>query len=594
MSGRGRPGAHGRSRVTAEFVQGRLVAASVVVMLTFAGGMTGGPGTGGSGGDGESGGGVVLKAPVGTAAEGSIQGGSTGDRASLEAKPAHTPPVLTGSVHALPARNPVVLPAPARDTFALTATSDDAAASVGTDTQGFSVESADLAHGFLTRDRLAPWLRTLGPHGVIRLGGSSTDLVWPAFGAAQEASAPGWAVGGTVDQGDLSQLRRLLDASGWKVTLGAALTPVLHGDVSMDQVVGEAAAARATLGDDLLAVEVGNEFDHVTDLTPATYLGTMKRYRDALEAAGVHVKLAGPSANTAETNEQLDGFVSAALADPDAPVPSELTSHWYPTSNCGTSNASIEALMSAGTHTTARTKLQGIAAIGARLPGVPVVINESNSTACGGQAGVSDTYATSLWSLDYLLEAAQNGVSRINFHTNTAAICGDLRTPESSEYLVSYRYDGAFCAADQAALDADRLSAAPLYYGLWAFRQVPAGRFVALDLADTDLPKLRAYGVESDTGGLTMVLINVQDPAAGTKDAVTLTLPRPYHLGRSVLLTGTGGLASTDASGITLGGRTVSTNGMRSGTPDSTSVPVDGRTTSVTVPPGTAQVISFS
>jgi hypothetical protein len=581
MDERERPGARGRSRVTAEFVQGRLVAASIIVMLAFAGGMGGGPGTRGSGGDGEPGGGVVLNAPVGTAAEGSIRGGSTGDRASLEAKPAHLPPVLTGSVHALPAKNPVVLPAPTRDTFALTATSDDTAASVGTDTQGFSVESADLAHGFLTQDRLAPWLRTLGPHGVIRLGGSSTDLVWPAFGASQEASAPGWAIGGTVDQGDLSQLRRLLDASGWKVTLGAPLTPILHGDVSMDQVVDEAAAARATLGDDLLAVEVGNEFDHVTDLTPAAYLGTMKRYRDALEAAGVHVKLAGPSANTAETNEQLDGFVSAALADPDAPVPSELTSHWYPTSNCGTSNASIEALMSAGTHTTARTKLQGIAAIGARLPGVPVVINESNSTACGGQAGVSDTYATSLWSLDYLLETAQNGVSRINFHTNTAAICGD-------------RYDGAFCAADQAALDAGRLSAAPLYYGLWAFRQVPAGRFVALDLADADLPKLRAYGVESDTGGLTMVLINVQDPAAGTRDAVTLTLPRSYHLGRSVLLTGTGGLASTDASGITLGGRTVSTNGMQSGTPDWTSVPVDGRTTSVTVAPGTAQVISFS
>jgi len=45
----------------------------------------------------------------------------------------------------------------------------------------------------------------------------------------------------------------------------------------------------------------------------------------------------------------------------------------------------------------------------------------------------------------------------------------------------------AFCAADQEELDANQLSATPLYYGLWAFRQVPQGRFVDLDLDDSYL-----------------------------------------------------------------------------------------------------------
>ena len=151
---------------------------------------------------------------------------------------------------------------------------------------------------------------------------------------------------------------------------GAPLTPVLDGDVGVDQVVG-VAAARSALGGDLLSVELGNELDHVTDLTPAAYYDTMTRYRAALDKAGVHVAMAGPSADIAKTNDELDRFVTAAAADPSRPELAELTSHWYPTGHCGTANATIGALLSADTHTTTRTKLEGITAIGARLPACP-------------------------------------------------------------------------------------------------------------------------------------------------------------------------------------------------------------------------------
>jgi len=84
-------------------------------------------------------------------------------------------------------------------------------------------------------------------------------------------------------------------------------------------------------------------------------------------------------------------------------------------------------------------------------------------------------------------DALPRGISKLQFHTNTAAICGDFKPRLSPEYPVSYRYYGAFCAADQEELDANQLSATPLYYGLWAFRQVPQGRFVDLDLDDSYL-----------------------------------------------------------------------------------------------------------
>jgi hypothetical protein len=483
------------------------------------------------------------------------------------------------------------------------------------DFQGFSVESADFAHGFLTEKRMAQRLRTLGP-GVIRLGGYSMDLVWPAFGAWRGVPAPPQAIGGTVDQSDLDSLKGLLEATGWKVTLGAPLKTVVDPskiknpakdpspDVSLDQVVAEVKAAYETLGDDLIGVELGNEYDNVTTLTAAEMWETAKQYQAAIHAAvpPAHVKIAGPSANTAKTNTRLDEFVAAVQAD-EATNPqrvlSELTSHWYPGSHCGSSTATVEGLMSPTTHLNTRDKLQGMQEISKRLHDtIPLTLNESNSASCSGMPGVSDSYATSLWSLDYLLQAAQGGVRRLNLHTNTAAVCGDFKPRDSSDYPISYRYYGAFCAADQQALDADLLSATPLYYGLWAFRQVPAGQFVDLDIADGDLAQLRAYAVKGKAGALTVVLINVQDSARAesTNDRITLNLPSAYHAADAVTLASSApeGLASLDASRITLGGSTVNPAGLPTGSPQPAEVPVNLRTATVAVAPGTAQIITFS
>jgi hypothetical protein len=506
---------------------------------------------------------------------------------------------------------------PGTSTFSLTPTAAAHDTEITGDNQGFSVESADFAHGFLIRDLLANRLRTLGPHGVIRLGGYSMDLVWPAFGSYRDAPVPPQAIGGVVDQSDLDNLKALLDATGWQVTLGVPLKAVIDPSqvrsptkdpsppVTMDQAVAEVRAAYQTLGRHLLAVEVGNEYDNVTTLSPAQYYDTLKRYRDAIHAAApdAPVRMAGPSANTATTNTKLNDFVTALLADSSTTPPAlleELTSHYYPGSHCGSSNATIPALMSTDTYQKTRAKMQDIMSIDARLnQSVPMVINESNSASCSGQPGVSDAYATSLWSLDYLMQTAQTGVSRVEFHTNTAAICGDFKARDSADYPISYRYYGAFCAADQAALDAHQLSAAPLYYGIWAFRQVPAGRFVDMGLSDDGLSQLRAYGVESRDGKLTVVLVNVQDPASSTStgDAVTLHLPGSQGTaGSSVTLRSSapGGLGSTDASAITLGGRTVGPDGIASGSPEHTRVAVSqDDTANVTVAPGTAQILTF-
>jgi hypothetical protein len=497
----------------------------------------------------------------------------------------------------------------------LAAAVDGTNATLPGDLQGFSVESADFAHGYLTSALMSRRLDTLGPRGVIRIGGYSMDLVWPAFGRWADQPAPAEAIGGTVDQSDLDKLKALVDDSGWKVSLGLPLKKVIDPAkikdptkdpspaVTLDQVVEEVEAAYATLGDDLVGVEVGNEYDNVTTLTAAEMWTEMKRYQAAIDAAlpQAHLKVIGPSANTATTNTRLDDFVTAIQQD-HTTNPSrmlgEMSSHLYPGSHCGSSNTSIASLLSVSKYQQDQSKLDGIMDIGARLHDrIPMTINESNSASCSGQPGVSNAYAMSLWSLDYLMQTGRAGISRLQFHTNTAAICGDFKPRTSPDYPISYRYYGAFCAADQTELDRGGLSATPLYYGLWAFHQVPVGRYLDLAVPEEDLGAMRAYAVQGRGGRVTLVLVNLQDPAtaASTAEDITVQLPGDFASGTAITLGSSdpAGLSSLDASAITLGDQHVDASGAVTGTRTSEPVQVDGSSTTVHVAPGTARIVTL-
>lgn len=189
------------------------------------------------------------------------------------------------------------------------------------------------------------------------------------------------------------------------------------------------------------------------------------------------------------------------------------------------------------------------------------------------------------------------GIGGVAFHTNTKAVCGDFKPRDSAEYPVSYRYYGAFCVKDQAELDRNELPATPLYYGLWAFRQVPQGRFLDLDLNASALPQLRAYAVEGPRGTTTVVLINVQDPSTptSTSDAVTVNLPSAFQGASQVVLRSTDpvGLGSLKASAISLGGQQVLPNGASTGAPTSVPVDVTHKSATITVAPGAASIFTF-
>ena len=132
-----------------------------------------------------------------------------------------------------------------------------------------------------------------------------------------------------------------------------------------------------------------------------------------------------------------------------------LSIHNYPTSTC--------KLWRKAKHTVTMSSLlswrasRGTALLYAPLArtahdhNVPFVLGEANSASCGGQANVSDTLGAALWSLDYLSEMSQVGVSQVAFHGGPT----DYYTP--------------------MALNASTLQVRPLFYGLWMFTELTRG-----------------------------------------------------------------------------------------------------------------------
>jgi hypothetical protein len=422
---------------------------------------------------------------------------------------------------------------------------------------GLSFGAATVAADNYSSTDLAGYLRTLGPTGTIRVGGNSGDgTFWTSTGE----TAPSGATSGTITPAKLAPLAAIAKATGWKVILAVNLK---HRDPA--RAADEARYAQQIFGHSLLAIEVGNE-PNFYEADAAAYYADFETYASAIRAAVPGIRLTGPEAETNHSS-WLAGFAAADAAHPDVSL---VTDHTYPTSACGGQVATIAQLL--GTASVQYENANAQAAMSAaRQLHVPAAMSETNSTVCAGTAGVSDTFASALWSLDYNLLLAQDGLASAEFMDGTNAAGCDPYTP--------------LCPTT------GDLTPRPLYYGMLATELVGGGEFVALD--NPDATDVRAYAIR-DHGHLTVVLDDVQDPASHSATTVNLDLGlRGLHSGSLTALTTTSpaGLAAT--AGITLGGQEVGAHGAFP-TPQQTPVAVRHGSASVTVQAGSAVIIRFS
>jgi hypothetical protein len=443
---------------------------------------------------------------------------------------------------------------------------------------GLSFEASVLSSADFdpARSALPAFMDDLGT-GRLRFGGNSVDRV-AAWTASAADALPSWARS-RVAPADLARLGALAAATGWKIDLGLTLG---HPDASV--AASEAAVAVRVIGRGLGTVQIGNEPDALGALGPpqgqSGYRTAVAAYRAALAVAGGPAQLSGP--DTAASTE-LAGYAMS-----EGPGLASVTEHFYPLTRCGGARPTIADLLSPST-TAAEQRLAATATAVGRSLGVPVRIDETNSASCGGQDGVSNTLASALWMVEYLVILGRAGVSGVGIQGGLAAcrgytpLCvpgatgGDAGTAPGIDPVA----DTSLSAAHDPG---GRLTAQPDFYGMLLMSEVEGGRWIPVG-APVPAP-LFAAALEMPDRSARFVIVN---PSAR---------PAPDILIRGVACATAGvqllaGPSLDAVSGVSLGGATVSGNGRWTPQPD-TRLSVDAAGVRLRLPGPSAAVVTCS
>ncbi len=378
---------------------------------------------------------------------------------------------------------------------------------IGADFTGLSYESAQLGiPDFFSggNTELIGFLRTLGPAGVIRIGGNTSEFChWVPDGAPKpDASAPmnsgpqdkttgigfSYAVG--PDTGHkapppsiitplaIRNLREFLDATGWSLIYGLNLgtgTPEIAAD--------EAAYVHRTIGSKLLAFQLGNEPDlfYRNGLRKADYdidqfAQEWQRFYDAIKVRVPHPPMAGP--DTAYNTEWLVPFAKRFKSEAVY-----LSQHYYAEGPPTDPSMTIERLLRPNPKL--QDEFKGMQET-VRAYGLPFRMAETNSCYQGGKPGVSDTFGSALWGGDLMYQLAVAGGIGINFHGGGYGWYTPVAGTRQNGFL-----------------------ARPLYYGMLMFAQAGPGTLIesTMDGAQ-DAPLLNTYALRGADGAIKVAVFN--------------------------------------------------------------------------------------
>jgi hypothetical protein len=379
-----------------------------------------------------------------------------------------------------------------------------------------------------------------GQHPVLRLGGDTGDWSWyPVAGMARPVGVrysltPTW----------LAVVKALAKA------VNARLIVAVNLEVNSTRVAAaEAHAFISGIGSPWLeALQLGNEPELYKVLAwysinnvphygrPASwdlsaYLSDYAHIAHALP----DFPLAGPEVGQVPFIDGIDQFVSS---EPRVRI---VTVHRYALGCIPTKPATIPYLFS-DSATRDFTAGLGPVLAAAHTHGLQARLDEMNTVSCGGQIGLSDTFAAALWALDVSFEAAQRGFNGVNFHTRPG-ISNELFTFAHSHRQwtarVSPDYYGLLAFAQaapagSALLGVDGPTSGPLH--VWATRA--PNRTVRAILINMALKSGRTIALRGPTGARSAVIDRLIAPSVGAKGGVTLGGQRFADGTETGLLTG--------------------------------------------------------
>ena len=344
---------------------------------------------------------------------------------------------------------------------------------------------------------------------------------------------------GQIAPSDVDSLAAFVESTGWKCLYGINLGGAATGATTPTLAAAEVAYAAQQLGSSLLGIEIGNECDlygnagsfFAGSWSLSQFITLWDQFRTAILVSTPSVPITGPAdAGNASTWTVPFGqtMTSSGIT--------LLTQHYYRAS--GQLATSTGALLI--TPDTNLVNTLGELRTGAQGIGVPYRMSECNSFDHGGSSGVSDSYASSLWVIDYLFDCAQGDASGVNFHGGGN---GPGYTPIADSFGTV-------------------IGARPVFYGIFLFTLAGLGTLYTTQLSVSSL-NVTAYAVKTSSSRLNLVVVNkeltqnLQLFAQLPQTATSATL-----LAMTQLTAGATGPDLSATSGVTIQGASVNPDGL--------------------------------
>ena len=412
----------------------------------------------------------------------------------------------------------------AQDTIALNPSNPGIA--VPLDFTGLSYEMVSMQSGYFRPGdaALIQYFNTLGVK-VLRIGGNSVET-YNFYNGNASTTYPN----DTITPAEIDSLFGFAAAVNCQVMFGLNF----GGNFDPSLAAQEAEYITQNYGSQLLAFEIGNEPNlYVANgLRPSGYNYSAYRaefiqYVDSIWFYSPNASISGA---TAARNHGLNYTLPFCQDMVDTIM--LLTMHNYDISDTVASiSQQIINLLSPQTLDTVLAIADTLVYCATNTDHRSFRMSECNSEYPYGQWNVANSFAASLWGLDYMYALAEANVSGVNFHT----------------------FNGSPSCAIHDTLGV--FSARPLYYGILAFQYGREGRFLPVHASIPTL-NINTYSVLDSLQNIIVTIIN-KDTAHGY--SIRLNPGNPDY--SSAEMWTLSASTPSDTFGVTLAGTSVNTDG---------------------------------